>query len=61
MSNAQPGNVPPVPEPFWHRSRRTLWTWRPACIACGERLFLNRMAWESHYLSEHVSDAETGQ
>ena len=50
MSVSQPGTTPPVPEPFWHSSWRSLWRWKPACIECGERLFRDRAAYDAHYL-----------
>lgn len=60
---SQPGPFPPIPEPFWHRSWRSLWRWQPACIPCGavdmrsgrhyERRFKNLDEWEVHYLQVH--------
>lgn len=46
------GPIVAIPAPFWHRSWRTGWQWRPECIEHGCR-FSRRHLYEQHYLSEH--------
>lgn len=57
---------PAIPEPFWYRSWRTLWRWRPGCADCtGLRtgkpwtakdavLFKSRAEWQAHYRRAHL-------
>ena len=55
----QLGWVPAIPEPFWYRSWRTLFRYRPACYKCSHGaepplLFKNRKAWDEHYVLTHL-------
>lgn len=64
MNVSQPGPIPPIPEPFWHRSWRTLWRWRPECLHTWRmrdgstvtrlRRFKTRDEYERHWLAWHV-------
>jgi hypothetical protein len=42
-----------IPEPFWVRTPRTLFRWRPACYGC-RKTFPTRERWEQHWLTEHL-------
>lgn len=53
------GQQPSIPEPFWIRSWRTFWRWRPACYSC--RLMLrDRYGYDQHYLSYHLGQRDVG-
>lgn len=47
-------DVPMVafPEPFWIRSWRTMFRWRPACYPC-KQTFRTRAEHDEHYLRTH--------
>jgi len=60
MSVSQPGPLSPVPEPFWHRSWRTLWRWRPECIEHGKR-FASRDEFDLHYRLRHLAAVQGEQ
>lgn len=47
--------VPAIPEPFWFKSWRTLWFWRPGCYQC-QIIFKTREEWNEHYVKHHSSD-----
>ncbi len=57
------GWVPAIPVPFWYKSWRTWFRYRPACYRCthGEEpplLFKNRKAWDAHYVLTHLEEDE---
>ncbi len=50
------GYVPAIPEPFWERSWRTWFRWKPYCGEC--RLLLKtRAEWDTHYVLNHIEEA----
>jgi len=51
------GEIVAVPEPFWRRSWRTLFRYKPACYEC-EVMFSSRALWEVHWLAEHYRPCE---
>jgi hypothetical protein len=49
------GYVPAIPEPFWHKSWRTWFRWRPQCPWCKDMpIFKTRAQWDSHYVLTHL-------
>jgi hypothetical protein len=46
------GWEPSIPEPFWVRSWRTLFRWRPACYEC-RITFKAVLDYQSHYRRLH--------
>ena len=54
-SDPELGWVPVVPEPFWHRSWRTLFRWRPQCTICHSMpIFKTRSEYDCHYVLFHI-------
>lgn len=53
--NSQLGWIPAIPEPFWHKSWRTLFRYRPECFLCHVR-FKTRTEWEQHYVLKHSEE-----
>lgn len=51
------GYVPLIPEPFWIRTWRTLFRWRPGCYVC-RVTFKDRSEWERHYVFNHLESGE---
>lgn len=49
------GPIVAIPEPFWVRSWRTLWRWKPVCLECyGDKVWWGtREHWERHWLNAH--------
>lgn len=45
--------VPCTPEPFWERSWRTLFRWRPMCC---NKIHKDRAAYEAHYVACHETE-----
>ena len=54
--------VPVIPEPFWYKSWRTLFRFRPACYQCTKKepplIFKDRKEYEEHYIKYHSSDEQ---
>jgi len=46
------GWEPAIPEPFWTRSWRTAFRWRPQCIEHG-MTFRTKLDYQSHWRREH--------
>jgi hypothetical protein len=46
-----------IPEPFWERSLRTWFRYKPMCC---NRIFRNRGAYEDHYVMNHIASSEEG-
>lgn len=47
--------VPAIPEPFWERSLRTWFRWKPYCVS-HRRLFKDKAEYEEHYVKYHFDD-----
>lgn len=43
-SDPQLGWIPAIPEPFWYKSWRTLFRWKPQCVECGSMISQHRMS-----------------
>lgn len=52
------GYMPSIPEPFWERSWRTWFRWRPYCVVC-RKLLKDRSDWTIHYALNHIPPVET--
>ena len=46
------GPLVAIPEPFWVRTLRTFFRYRPACYE-HQTVFRTRAEWETHYLRAH--------
>lgn len=49
--------VPAIPEPFWIKSWRTLFRWKPGCYQC-RMVFKDRADFETHYMFTHQNDVQ---
>lgn len=52
------GLIPAIPEPFWYKSWKTFFRYKPACYQCavdGEPLlFKNREEYDTHWALTHA-------
>lgn len=51
------GWIPSAPEPFWSRSWRTWFRWRPACYPC-RVAFKTRDGHDRHWVTTHAAPPE---
>lgn len=50
--------IPAIPEPFWEKSWRTFFRWRPLCC---RTMFKSREAYDQHYVLEHMEAVNDGE
>ena len=52
--------VPAIPEPFWYKSWRTWFRYRPQCVRC-DIVFKTKLEWDAHYVLTHLQQDEEAE